>query len=295
MQSLADIRAALEARGLRPRRSLGQNFLIDHNLVRKLVDHAGVAPGSLVLEVGPGTGVLTDALVERGAEVVAAELDRGLADLLRERFGPRITLVEGDCLDGPRALAPGVCDALGARAFVLVANLPYGCATPLIITLLVRHPACAGLHVTIQREVAERLTAGPGSKAYGALSVLARTLTDARTIAALPPECFWPRPEVTSAMVSLIRRAPRPTPLSISNGDPQPNADPVLNRSDDVARAESLEAWCARVFANRRKQLGSVLGRETPWPEGVRPTDRAESLSPGALIALGRATGELIW
>src|SRR4051812_5019410 len=108
MQTLIQIRALLEERGLAPRKSLGQNFLIDQNLIRKLVDASGVGAGDLVLEVGPGTGTLTEELLERGCEVVACELDRGLAELLRERLGanPRFTLVEGDCLASKREIAP---------------------------------------------------------------------------------------------------------------------------------------------------------------------------------------------
>src|SRR6186713_2406397 len=110
MQTLAQIRELLESRGLAPRKSLGQNFLIDHNLIRKLVDASGAAAGDLVLEVGPGTGALTEELLDRGCRVIACELDRGLAELLRERFAAtagsgRFTLIEGDCLASKRALA----------------------------------------------------------------------------------------------------------------------------------------------------------------------------------------------
>lgn len=271
MQTLGDIRAALDARGLRPRRSLGQNFLIDQNLVRKLVDLAAITPGDLVLEVGPGTGALTDALVDRGAEVVACELDPGLAELLRERFGARITLVEADCLQGKRALAPALLGALAGRPFQLVANLPYGCATPLMLALLVRYAGCGSMHVTIQHEVAQRLAAAPPSKAYGAISVLAQALAEVELVATLPPACFWPRPEVTSAMVCVRRR------------------------SAALADAAALESFCARVFASRRKQLGSVLGRAVPWPENITPAQRAESLPVADILALGRATGDLPW
>src|SRR5690606_14845366 len=108
------------------------------NLVVKLVDEARVGPGELVLEVGPGTGTLTEELLARGCEVVACELDRGLAALLRDRLGAndRFTLVEGDCLGGKRHVSPAVVEALGGRPFVLVANLPYGAATPLMLALL---------------------------------------------------------------------------------------------------------------------------------------------------------------
>lgn len=283
MQTLSEIRQLLESRGLAPRKSLGQNFLIDHNLIRKLVDASGVRAGDLVLEVGPGTGALTEELLERGCEVVACELDRGLAELLRERFGDRgsenkrveavdtgrdaratknFTLIEGDCLEGKRHLNPEAAARVSARPFRLVANLPYGAATPLITTLLSDYPNCSSLHVTIQKEVAERIAARPGGREYGALSVISQAAAEISSVGTLPPECFWPRPEVTSAMISLTRLA---TPR---------------------AEIPRLAAFCARAFSQRRKQLGSVLGRDFPFPEGFDPRRRAEELSVDELIAL---------
>ncbi len=260
MQTLSEIRELLDRHGLRPRRALGQNFLIDANLVRRLVDESGVGPGSLVLEVGPGTGTLTEALVERGCEVVACELDRGLAALIRERL-PGVALVEGDCLDSKHEVSREVVARLGERAFSLVANLPYGAGTPLMLALMIRHPSCMGMWVTIQREVGERLLAGPGSRDYGPLGVIASVSGSVRRLATLGPECFWPRPEVTSVMVE-------------------------WKREPTVVDLPRLEALCARVFGQRRKQLGSILGRGVWWPEGVAPERRAEELTPGALVAL---------
>jgi 16S rRNA (adenine1518-N6/adenine1519-N6)-dimethyltransferase len=265
VQTLAEIRALLEEHGLAPRKALGQNFLIDHNLIRKLVDVSGVGEGDLVLEVGPGTGTMTEELLHRGCEVVACELDAGLARFLRDRLGslPGFTLVEGDCLESKRRLAPAVLGALAGRPFCLVSNLPYGSATPLILSLLVNHPECAGQYVTIQKEVADRLGARPGSKAYGAISVVAQLLADVRQIAALPRECFWPRPDVTSAMVA------------IEPGKPAPTID-----------AARIAAFCRRIFSQRRKQLGALLGDRVRWPEGVDRTTRAEALTPEQIALL---------
>lgn len=272
MQTLTRIKELLASHGLAPRKSLGQNFLIDQNLVRKLVDASGVGAGSLVLEVGPGTGTLTEELLERGCELVACELDAGLGALLRESIGSqhpeRFTLIEGDCLASKRDLSPVVAEALGGRGFQLVSNLPYGAATPLMLALLTRHPECRSLHVTVQREVADRLLAGPGSKDYGTLGIVTAAVGKAERLATLPPECFWPRPDVTSAMVAVVRRE---EPLT---------DDPV-----------GLAEFCQRIFAGRRKQLGSILGRDGPWPPGVRPEDRAETLSVEALIELCRGKG----
>lgn len=267
MQTLSDIKLLLESRGLSPRHAFGQNFLIDHNLIRKLVDESGVGVGDVVLEVGPGTGVLTEELLGRGCRVVAAEIDRGLCKLLRERLGenPNFTLVEGDCLASKHELAPAVLRALGPGPFRLVANLPYGAATPVMTILLADVPRCGGLFVTIQLEVAQRLMAGPGSKDFGPIAVLAQAVGEVRLVAKLPAECFWPRPEVTSAMVAVTRRA------SPRTGD-----------------ARGLVDFAQGLFEKRRKQLGAVLGRKRAFPEGIEPSARAESLDVDQFVALQR-------
>jgi len=278
MQTLSQIRAMLEERGLAPKKSLGQNFLIDQNLIVKLIDASGVHAGDLALEVGPGTGTLTHALLERGADVVACELDAGLSRLLREtlasEFPGRFTLIEGDCLASKRGLNPDVVRALGARPFRLVANLPYQAATPLMLALLTGHEACASMHVTIQKEVADRLLAAPGSKTYGTISVVAQALARVERIATLPPECFWPRPDVTSAMISLTRLE---RPL-------------VAGGPGAWAR---FGATVQELFASRRKQLTAALKRAAPagveLPEGVRASDRVESLSVERIVALAAA------
>ncbi len=274
MQTLAQIRELLDSHGLAPKKSLGQNFLIDHNLIRKLVDASGVKAGDLVLEVGPGTGTLTEELLSRGCEVIACELDTGLAAMNRERlgghpeYGSRFTLIEGDCLESKRLLSAEVRAALRGRSFSLVANLPYGAATPLMLTLLIDHPECRSMHVTIQREVAERLLARAGDDAYGQISVVSDAAARVAKIATLPRECFWPRPDVTSAMVSLVRRD---EPLAPDLG--------------------SLATFAQRAFNQRRKQLGSILGREILWPQGISPTMRAEELDTERFVSLWRVAG----
>lgn len=258
MQTLAEIKSLLESRGLSPRYAFGQNFLIDHNLIRKLVDTSGVGPGDVVLEIGPGTGTLTEELLARGSRVVAAEIDRGMVALLGERLGPNpnFTLVEGDCLATKHDLAPALLEALGPGPFRLVANLPYAAGTPVMMALLADVPRCTALFVTIQLEVAQRLLAKPGSKDFGPLAVLAQSVAEVSLIAKLPPECFWPRPDVTSAMVGIVRR---PTPLTTD--------------------ARALVDFAQELFGKRRKQLGAILGRSRPFPPGIDPAARAESLT----------------
>lgn len=283
MQSLAEIKSILDSCGVRPKRSLGQNFLTDHNLIRKLVDAAKVQHADLVLEVGPGTGTMTEELLDRGARVIAAELDDTFAGLLVDRMAERLrssgqdhanfTLIHGDCLDTKHAVSPHILAALCGRPFKLVANLPYGAATPLMMNLLIDHPQCDLLAVTIQKEVADRLLARPQSKDFGPLAVIAQTLCMVERVATCPPECFWPRPEVTSTMVLLTRRGDALT-------------------SD----ARQLSEACRLLFAQRRKQIGGLLARSVDWNAaqsdpacaGVLPTMRAEQLGIRQIVALSR-------
>jgi 16S rRNA (adenine1518-N6/adenine1519-N6)-dimethyltransferase len=280
LQTLTHIKQVLQERGLAPRKAFGQNFLVDHNLIRKLVDASGVTAGDVVLEVGPGTGALTEQLLAKGCHVIACEIDKGLCALLRDTLGTEhpstLTLLEGDCLDGKHALSPALVDALAQRVparatFRLVANLPYGAATPLLMILLAQRPDCVAMFVTIQKEVGDRLAAHPSTKEYGPLSVLAQAVATVKPIAKLPPGCFWPQPDVTSAMLGVTRLA---TP-----------------RTSD---APGLLAFCQRVFENRRKQIGAALGVKAsdpapPLPAGVRPTDRAEALTVDQLITLAQS------
>ncbi len=287
MQTLADIKALLASRGLAPRRSLGQNFLIDKNAIAKFVHLALENGPRRVLEVGPGTGALTEALLESGCQVVAVELDRGLAEMLRERGpglvaagepGASLQVIEGDCLHGPggretnplaiAALKPTSSD-LGSEPppFSLIANLPYNAATPLMLALLINHPECTRLAVTIQREVADRLVAKPNTPEYGTLGIVAGALAEVRRVADLPPECFWPRPDVTSAMVVLDRR---PAPMTT---DPR-----------------RLARFSQRLFSARRKQLGATLGRDRAWPAGIDPRQRPAELTIAQVIALMDST-----
>lgn len=281
MQTLTQIRALLERAGHAPKKSLGQNFLTDHNLIRKLLDAADLQPGEAVLEIGPGTGTLTEGLLERGVHVIACELDTGLAQVLRETLGvehpDRFTLIEGDCLANKRTMNTDVAALLGDRVggaagFKLVANLPYHAATPLMMTLMTKHPGCTGMFVTIQSEVVDRLTGAPGTKAFGSISVVAQHLGRVERIAKLPPECFWPRPEVTSAMMAWRR-------------DPSVPTDPAWwVRLADITQT---------LFQSRRKQLAKpakqIAGADIEWPEGVNPTDRIEDLSVAHMVALAAA------
>jgi 16S rRNA (adenine1518-N6/adenine1519-N6)-dimethyltransferase len=262
-QSLGEIRAILAARGVRPRHRFGQCFLHDKNVLAKLVEAASIARGDVVLEIGPGTGTLTEALLDLGAVVVASEIDRDLAEILAERLGSRITLVVGDCLEKGRRLAAPVRAALAGRPFTLVANLPYNVASALVTALLVEDEGCRGLFVTIQREVADRLLAQPRTREYGPLGIVVAAMANVRRIATVPASCFWPEPEVTSAMVAIAPSAAR-----------RP-ADP-----------RAFARFVTALFGKRRKQLGAILGRDRALPPGVTADLRPDALTVEQLVAL---------
>ena len=276
MQTLGEIRELLERAGHPPKKALGQNFLTDHNMIRKLVDDADVQEGDRVLEIGPGTGALSVELLDRGAHLIAGELDRDLSRVLRETLGEshpdRFTLIEGDCLEKKRAINPELLEALGDEPFKLIANLPYHAATPLMLALMTQHSNCQGMYVTIQHEVVHRFGADAGTKAYGTISVIAQQLGTVGTIAKLPPGCFWPQPGVASAMMRWVR-----------------DADLEHNPQWWVRFAELTQV----LFQSRRKQLAGVVNKlvkaEIDWPEGVAPTDRIDSLDPQQVESVCRA------
>jgi 16S rRNA (adenine1518-N6/adenine1519-N6)-dimethyltransferase len=246
--------------GLAPKRSLGQNFVADPNTVRRIARLASVGPGDRVVEIGAGLGSLTAALAATGAAVTAIEIDRSLLPVLeRVVDGLAVRIVEGD------ALRLRWDDVIGTEAgWVLVANLPYNIATPLVADLLDHVPAITRMLVMVQREVGERLAAGPGEPAYGAVSVKVEYWAEARIVGRVPPSVFLPRPNVESVLVELRRRS-------------QPAVDPAT-----VAPAALFELVRAG-FAQRRKMLrGSLSGlvsAEAFQAAGVDPTARAEELS----------------
>ena len=276
LQTLSEIRQLLADRGLRPKHRLGQNFLHDKNQLARLIEAAQISPGDLVLEVGPGTGTLTEAMLEAGAEVIACEIDEGMATIVADGLArwtaPQagLFLIHGDAIKR-RHLNPEIVDRLGGRPFKLIANLPYQIASPLISTLLIEHPNCGGQFVTIQREVADRLMAVPGGKDYGPMSVIVQGLAQVRRIAVLSPSCFWPEPEVTSAMVAIVPKE--------------------ITERVSLENARELARFITTLFTKRRKQLGGIIGRtHAAWPaletQGITPDLRPEALSAAQLIEL---------
>ncbi len=195
------VRELLDRFDLHPSRALGQNFVVDPNTVRRIARAASVGPGDVVVEIGAGLGSLTLALVETGAEIHAIEVDRYLLAPLRETVEPFGVAVHH--VDAMRADYAAILE--GRRA-VVVANLPYNIATPLIIHLLEAEPLLERLVVMVQREVGERLAAYAGDEAYGAASLRVQYFADAELVGRVPASVFLPRPHVESVVVALVRR-----------------------------------------------------------------------------------------
>ncbi|GFN21731.1 MAG: 16S rRNA (adenine(1518)-N(6)/adenine(1519)-N(6))-dimethyltransferase RsmA [Thermoanaerobacteraceae bacterium] len=263
----------MQGRGLSPRKSLGQNFLVDANIARKMAKEARLRPEDVVVEIGPGLGALTLELARRARMVVALEIDRGLVRALQEILvdRPNVRLVEGDALkadfDGLVAKALGLQDRGRLPAYKVVANLPYYITSPLLRRLLESgfHIGC--MLLMLQAEVARRLVAPPGGKEYGALTVLVQYYARPEIVMQVPRTVFFPRPEVDSAVVRLDLHA-RP-PVEVGDRD-------FFFR---VVRA---------AFAQRRKTLAnalrSLVGARGPVEEalaaaGINSSRRGETLS----------------
>jgi 16S rRNA (adenine1518-N6/adenine1519-N6)-dimethyltransferase len=214
MQTKHQIRQLLASAGVVPNRRFGQHFLVDLNLMRLLVDSARIGPHDVVLEIGCGTGSLTSALAERAGRVVAVEIDPKLAEIAGSQLAgaANVTLINADVLSSKGMLNPAVVEALGGSPkrrgrLLLVSNLPYDVASSVTINL-VKGPIVADeMVVTVQKEVAERMHASPGSKHYGSLSILLGSAGAVEALRVLKPTVFWPAPKVDSALVRFVRDA----------------------------------------------------------------------------------------
>lgn len=274
LTSLPRLADTVRAAGLVPDRRLGQHFLLDPQILAAIVRAAGDLSGRPVLEIGPGPGGLTRALLAAGARVTAVERDpraiRALEPLLHAACG-RLRLVEADAL----ALEPD--RLMEGGSYAIVANLPYNIGTELLLRWLLDARRVTAMHLMFQREVALRLTAEAGTAAYGRLTVLARTLCDVRRTLDLPPGAFSPPPRVHSSLVSLEPFAERPD-------------DPLI---------EALQRVTAAAFQQRRKMLRSSLkGMGVPveqllGPLGIAPTARAETLDVATFLRMAQRLIEL--
>jgi 16S rRNA (adenine1518-N6/adenine1519-N6)-dimethyltransferase len=273
IDDLPPLREAIRRHGLSARKSLGQNFLLDLNLTARIARAGGALDGITVVEIGPGPGGLTRALIAAGARrVIAIERDsRAIAALgeIAAHYPGRLTVIEGD------ALETDVVPHLDGTTARIIANLPYNIATALLVRWLAVEPWPPwydGLVLMFQREVAERIVAAPGTKPYGRLAVLAGWRTEARIMFDVAPSAFVPPPKVTSSVVRLV---PRPAPLP-------------------CARA-TLERVTAAAFGQRRKMLRQSLRSlgGDPLPilaaAGIDPAARAEEIPVEGFVALANA------
>ena len=268
LAELPSLREALEAHGLWAKKAFGQHFLLDLNITRKIARLAGMGPEDLVIEVGPGPGGLTRALLETGACVLAVEKDerfRPLLEDLARATGGQLELVFEDALRvDEAALAKG-------RRTHLVSNLPYNVGTPLLIKWLSGPWRPASLTLMFQKEVAERIVAAPGSDAYGRLAVLAQATARPHLVMEAPARAFTPPPKVDSAVVRLEPRPDAPSPELL----------------------DALQTLTAAAFGQRRKMLRSSLkilgGEDLIRAAGLDPQARAEVVDVGGFLALAGA------
>lgn len=290
MQTKRQIRELLASAGVTPNRRFGQHFLVDLNLLRLLVDSAEIGAEDVVLEVGCGTGSITQALAERARRVVAVEVDKTLSAIAASQLAEtdNVELVRTDVLSSKGMLNPRVVAALSrARAsgegrLLLVSNLPYDAATAVMLNLA-RGPVVADeMVVTVQKEVSERMEAVPNSKDYGTLSILLGATGQVETLRILKPSVFWPPPGVDSAIVRFVRDACK------------------CERIDEMGRFGEVVSL---FMCHRRKMLRAcakfappALGGRALWTElfercRIDPTRRPEALSPEQYVELANLCG----
>ena len=279
------MRRLADGAGVRPTKTLGQNFVHDASLVRRIVRTAGVVPGEWVLEVGPGLGSLTLGLLEAGAAVSAVEIDPVLADLLPHtvaEFAPdaaeRLAVRRADALtiSGPADLPRPAGIPQQDGPVKLVANLPYNVATPVVLTLLQALPSLHEVLVMVQAEVAERLAAAPGSRIYGAPSVKAAWYASAALAGSVSRTVFWPVPNVDSALVRLTRRQPPPT--AVPRQEVFDVVDAAFSQRRKTLRA-ALATWAGSAAAAE-----SILRAA-----GIDPSLRGEKLGMADFAAIAAA------
>jgi len=285
MQTKRQIRDLLSSAGISPNKRLGQHFLIDLNLMRLLVDSANIQESDVVLEVGCGTGSMTEALAEKAGRVIAVELDRNLSKIAANHLAKseNVELINTDILESKNTLSQTVIKELAHAGrkcpgrILLVANLPYNVASPVMMNLVIGPVIADVMYVTVQKEVADRMTAAPASDSYGILSIFLGATGHVKTIRTLKPAVFWPQPQVDSAMVSFVRDN---------------------EKSRLIANMEILSETVHLFMGHRRKTLLACsklargrLAKIANWPEifqqcRIDPTKRPEQLAAADYVAI---------
>jgi 16S rRNA (adenine1518-N6/adenine1519-N6)-dimethyltransferase len=285
MQNKHQIQQLLASAGVFPNKHFGQHFLIDLNLMRLLIDTANIGGDDIVLEVGCGTGSLTEGLAERAAYCIAVEVDETLAKIAQEQLAEKdnVIVVNTDILESKHTISGTVINAIDAARkkhagrLMLVANLPYNVACPVMLNLVTGPTVVDEMFVTVQKQVAERMSAKPGSHDYGTLSIFLSATGQVKIERILKPTVFWPQPQVESAMVSFVRE------------------------EEKVSRIKSMELFGEVInlfMGHRRKMLKACtkfasgeLVKVDNWPEvfeqcSIDPTQRPEKLPPEDYIAI---------
>ena len=299
MQTKRQIQELLTAAGIAPNRRLGQHFLVDLNLMRLLVDSAQIGPCDTVLEIGTGTGSLTEAIAEQAGHVVTVELDRTLAGIVQSQLADaeNVRIINADVLSGKGIINPAVAGAVTeAQArlrsiapiqgrVLLVSNLPYDVASSVMINLVKGPVTVDAMFVTIQKEVAERMTARPGSRDYGTLSIFLQATGEVETLRRLKPSVFWPPPAVDSAMIRYVRDR---------------------DKTRRILDMDLFGAVISLFIGHRRKMLRACIKEALPelgdrdlWLEifeqhSIDPTRRPEELSPEQYVDVANSCHQLL-
>ena len=298
MQTKRQIQQLLVSAGVRPNKRLGQHFLIDLNLMRLLVDSANINNNDIVLEVGCGTGSLTEALIEKAGMVIAVELDRKLAEITKNRLAnvENIELINTDILENKNTLSHAVTNAMeSARKkyhgrILLVANLPYNVASLTMLNLITGPITADAMYITVQKEVADRMTALPASSDYGTLSIFLSAAGDVKTIRILKPTVFWPQPQVDSAMVSFVRDQAKLR--RIENME-------IFSQTVHLFmghRRKTLIA-CSKLARSKLTKIDNTEGIN--WPQifercSINPKERPEKLGAEDYIAIANLSSSIL-
>ncbi|HOX37199.1 MAG TPA: 16S rRNA (adenine(1518)-N(6)/adenine(1519)-N(6))-dimethyltransferase RsmA [Candidatus Brocadiia bacterium] len=275
-------RRILEERGFRPRKNLGQNFLLDPCLINAIVSDIGLSGNEIALEIGPGTGDMTRALCENAGRVVSVEIDDMLYEICVERLGDiqNLTLIHADALTKNGELQPLVFEEVGKRAAqsgterICISNLPYSSGTAIIMAILRAEAPFERMLFMIQKEVAERIAAKPGTREYGLLSICVQLWCDVEIVRKVPASAFWPKPEVESALVRLAVDRDRAAHLLMQG--------PENDSSKPKAAYRQFEIIVGELFATRRKTLGNVVKRMMEKSCGEGACARTEKSRVGA-------------